>query len=184
MIGSACDVGEFDLLQGAQERGQREAAEGGGEDQVEWPCRRCTASALADRQRRHCRRDRRRWCSGCTVARWSGRCAESACCRTACGVPRSYLRPSLRRSVRSTKMIFAWIATVGVRMSRPRDEVDDRLDAGARIGDDQRVAGGIGNDLAAVLGDHARHGIRHLVGADVVQAHLTRLERARWNRAG
>ena len=41
--------------------------------------------------------------------------------------PRSYLRPRFSTSVRSTKMIFAWIDTCGVRMSRPRTNSSTRL---------------------------------------------------------
>ena len=83
-------------------------------------------------------------------------------------------------SVRSTKMIFAWIESCGVRMSSPRTKSRDARDAAPGIGQDERVGAGVGHDAAAVLGQDALDRLGERAGLGVVDpddARLQRLER-------
>ena len=88
--------------------------------------------------------------------------------------------PSCSMSVRSTKMILAWMESCGVRMSRPRTKSVTFGDAAPGVGHDQRVGAGVGHDAAAVLGQDALDRLRQRAGLGVVDpddAGLQRLER-------
>ena len=94
--------------------------------------------------------------------------------------PRSYLMPSSSTSVRSTKMILAWIESCGVRMSSPRTKSVTFCDPAPGVGDDERVGAGVGHDAAAALGQDALDRLGQRAGVGVVDPHdagLQRLER-------
>jgi len=59
------------------------------------------------------------------AVRGSGRCTSLL--KNCVWEPRSYFTPSSSTSVRSTKMIFAWIDTCGVRMSSPLTNSSTRV---------------------------------------------------------
>ena len=84
-------------------------------------------------------------------------------------------------SVRSTKMIFAWMRELRRPDVEAAREVGDLADAAAGVGDDQRVGRGVGDDAAAALGqDRLSTVLAERGGLGVVDpddAGLQRLER-------
>src|SRR6266480_3988396 len=87
------------------------------------------------------------------AVRGSGRCTSLL--KNCVWDPRSYLTPSSSTSVRSTKMIFAWMDTCGVRMSSPLTNSSTRLMRLDGAGGDPAGAGELRQGLDATDGTSA-----------------------------